>query len=117
MSNQTSKNSSQKKGSSKKFPMDSEVTRVVLIFLLLLVIVALLVAAFMSLGHGAENTNPNNVYQITLPPEENVIAEQTATTADPNHGNTETAPIPSEVLDPSLVTTESVTYIETAPLA
>ena len=118
MSNQTSKNSSQKKSSSKKFPMDSEVTRVVLIFLLLLVIVALLVAAFMSLGHGAENTNPNNVYQITLPPDENnVIAEQPATTADPNHGNTETEPIPAEVLDPSLVTTESVLYIETAPVA
>jgi len=115
LSSQTSKNSSQKKGG-KKFPMDSEVTRVVLIFLLLLVIVALLVAAFMSLGHGAENTNPNNVYQITLPPDENnVVAEQPATTADPNHGNTETEAIPAEVLDPSLVTTESVTYIETAP--
>lgn len=112
MSSQTSKS----KKNSKKFPMDSEVTRVVLIFLLLLVIIVLLVAAFMSLGHGAENTNTGNVYHIEAPAEEDPTAatEPIVTTTDPNHGNTETEPIPAEVLDPSLATTESVTYIETS---
>ncbi len=112
MSSQTSKN----KKNSKKFPMDSEVTRVVLIFLLFLVIIVLLVAAFMSLGHGAENTTAGNVYHIdSLPEDGQTTAPPVATTTDPNHGNTETETIPAEVLDPSLATTESVTYMETAP--
>lgn len=95
--------------------MDSEVTRAVLIFLLLLVIIVLLVAAFMSLGHGAENTNTGNVYHIEAPVEEenSTVAEPIATTTDPNHGNTETQPVPAEVLDPSLAT-ESITYTETS---
>lgn len=98
--------------------MDSEVTRVVLIFLLFLVIIALLVAAFMSLGHGAENSNTGNVYHIESLPDGTqpvTAAAPIATTTDPNHGNTETEAIPAEVLDPSLATTESVTYTETAP--
>ncbi len=112
MSSQASKKGSQKNGG-KKFQMDSEVTRIVLIFLLFLVIVALLVAAFMSLGHG-ENTNPQeNVIQIQVPTEEN--GETIATTVDPNHGNTETETIPAEVLDPSLATTEEITYSDTIP--
>ncbi len=111
MASQTSKKGGQKKGG-KKLQMDSEVTRVVLIFLLFLVIVALLVAAFMSLGHG-DTSAPGNVYEISLPDEDETI-ELPATTADPNHGNTETEPIPAEVLNPELATTASV--VMTAPV-
>ena len=106
MSNQASKKGNQNKGE-KKVQMDSEVTRIVLIFLLFLVIVVLLVAAFMSLGHG-ENTNPQgNVIQIQVPTEgEGTVA---ATTADPNHGNTETEKIPDGGLDPPFAPKEGFT--------
>ncbi len=125
MSSQTSKNGGHKKNS-KKTPMDSEVTRIVLIFLLFLVIIVLLVAAFMSLGHGAESTNPQqgHVINIEAPADtqQATTAPPPSETADPNHGNTETQPIPAEVLNPELATTETFVYIpntqpavETAP--
>lgn len=90
------------KDNEKKPGMDPEVTRVVLIFLLLLVIIALLVAAFMSLGGAAsEDPNPDHVLQIEVPTDDNGEEIPTeAPTEDPNH-NSQTDPIPEEVLNPT----------------
>ncbi|MDE6087787.1 MAG: hypothetical protein K2G25_05315 [Oscillospiraceae bacterium] len=90
------------KDDEKKPGMDPEVTRVVLIFLLLLVIIALLVAAFMSLGGAAsDDPDPDHVIRIEMMTDENgdPIATE-APTEDPNH-NSQTDPIPDEILNPT----------------
>ncbi|MDE5768838.1 MAG: hypothetical protein K2H82_05575 [Oscillospiraceae bacterium] len=90
------------KDDAKKPGMDPEVTRVVLIFLLLLVIIALLVAAFMSLG-GAASDDPDldHVIQIEMTTDENGnLIPTEAPTEDPNH-NSQTDPIPDEILNPT----------------
>jgi len=102
MPTQTPKNSSQKKGGSKT-AMDSEVTRVVLIFLLLLVIIALLVAAFMSLGSGADSVSTDSRIVIMMDGDNTSVSAPPETTS-PNHGNAETEPIPDAVLDPENAT-------------
>ncbi len=97
MSTQTTKNSSRK--NDKKTGLDSEVTRVVLIFMLLLVIIVLLVAAFISLGGGETPGSSDSRIVIQVPDGDGTLS---AETTSPNHGNTETDPIPAEVLNPDL---------------
>ena len=103
------------KKDNKKFQMDSEVTRVVLIFLLFLVIIALLVAAFMSLGNGAENTpSQGTVLNIEAPTQDGEVIPPSET-EDPNHNNgtEESETIPPEVLNPDLATTQNIPVVET----
>ncbi|MDE7121526.1 MAG: hypothetical protein K2O42_05135 [Oscillospiraceae bacterium] len=87
----------------KKPGTDPEVTRVVLIFLLLLVIIALLVAAFMSLGGNASdgNLDADHVIHMGMMTDENGNTIPTEPpTEDPNH-NSQTDPIPDEILNPT----------------